>query len=376
MSCPTVPRAPSRAARSNDVRCVSIEHKLGIHASPTCVMAYGESGEGAVGYLIGEVNEGMRYMFTMMNIARLSVGLEGLAVAERAYQAAVAHAQERRQGRLPGEPSTEAVAIIEHPDVRRMLLTQRSHIEAMRALMYTTAWAIDLARHHPDPEERARHQELVDLLTPVSKAWSTDLGNELTSLAVQVHGGMGFIEETGVAQHYRDVRIAAIYEGTNGIQAIDLVGRKVPMRGGDVVRDFIARMRSVDGELEAAGPPDEVDPIRESLADAIDALSYATEWLVEQGGEEPLDGLAGASPYLRMFGTVAGGWLLARQAAVAHRLLDSGGDGFEPDFLRAKIATARFYAEQHLPQARGMLGAVTAGHDVLYAVEPKYLTGI
>ena len=206
ISCFIVPKfvvgADGALGERNDVKCVSIEHKLGIHASPTCVMVYGDDGDGAVGYLIGEANAGMRYMFTMMNNARLSVGLQGLSVAERAYQAALAQAQERRQGRRPGQKANETVAIIEHPDVRRMLLTQRSSIEAMRALLYLNAWAIDVGRHHADPAERERHQELADLLTPVSKAWSTDLGNELTSLALQVHGGMGYVEETGVAQHY------------------------------------------------------------------------------------------------------------------------------------------------------------------------------
>ena len=210
----------------NDVACVSIEHKMGIKASPTCVMSYGEN-DGAIGYLIGEENQGMRYMFTMMNNARLSVGLEGLSIAERAYQDALQYAQERKQGRAPGAPAGEQSLIIEHPDVRRMLLTMKSLIDAMRAIIYVCAEGIDLAAHHPDASVREANQELVDLLIPVAKGWSTDMGIDVTSLAVQVFGGMGYIEEAGVAQHYRDARITAIYEGTNGIQAMDLIGRKL-----------------------------------------------------------------------------------------------------------------------------------------------------
>ena len=236
----------------NDVRCVSIEHKLGIHASPTCVMSFGEAG-GAIGYLIGEANQGMRYMFTMMNNARLSVGVQGLSIAERAYQDALRYAQQRKQGRAIGAPPGESSPIVEHPDVRRMLLTMKAYIEAMRALLYTNAVSIDLARHHHDPAEREARRELADLLTPISNAWCTDFGFELTSVGLQVHGGMGYVEETGVAQYLRDSRIAPIYEGTNGIQAIDLVIRKLPMRGGAVVRDVVAQMEALDGELATAG---------------------------------------------------------------------------------------------------------------------------
>ncbi|HVB47535.1 MAG TPA: acyl-CoA dehydrogenase family protein, partial [Burkholderiales bacterium] len=234
----------------NAAHCASIEHKLGIHASPTCVMSYGDEG-GAVGYLVGQPNAGMRYMFTMMNNARLSVGVQGLGVAEPAYQAALAYARTRRQGRAVGAPApasghTESSLIIEHPDVRRMLLTMKAYTEAMRCLLYLNGASIDLARHHPEAGVRQASQELVDLLTPVSKAWCTDLGVELTSIAVQVHGGMGYVEETGVAQYLRDSRIAPIYEGTNGIQAIDLVTRKLPMRGGAVVKGHLAAMSALD----------------------------------------------------------------------------------------------------------------------------------
>jgi alkylation response protein AidB-like acyl-CoA dehydrogenase len=375
ISCFIVPKfvvgADGAIGEPNDVKCVSIEHKLGIHASPTCVMAFGDDGDGAVGYLIGEANAGMRYMFTMMNNARLSVGLQGLSVAERAYQGALSHAHERIQGRRPGQKATESVAIIEHPDVRRMLLTQRASIEAMRALLYRNGWAIDMARHHPDEDERARHQELVELLTPISKAWCSDLGNELTSLALQVYGGMGYVEETGVAQHYRDIRIAAIYEGTNGIQAIDLVTRKLPIRNGAAIGELIDQMRAEADAATASSEP----TIGSNLADAVEAMDEATGWLLDPGRDAD-DVLAGATPYLRMFGTVTGGWLMAQQAAAATRLLDTGGNGYDNDFLRAKVATARFYAEQLLPQARGLHGAVTAGRRDLFAIEPKYLTGV
>jgi alkylation response protein AidB-like acyl-CoA dehydrogenase len=349
----------------NDLRCVSIEHKLGIHASPTCVMSYGDAG-GAVGYLIGEANQGMRYMFTMMNNARLSVGLQGLAIAERAYQDALRYAQERRQGRAIGTPAGESSPIVEHPDVRRMLLTMKACIEAMRPLLYTNAVSIDLAQHHHDPAERKARQELVDLLTPISNAWCTDLGVELTSIGVQVHGGMGYVEETGVAQYLRDSRIAPIYEGTNGIQAIDLVMRKVPMRGGGVVADLLAQMEALDGELAGAGS--ELAGVRVGLASAVSALREATGWIMSRGLAEPNDALAGATPYLRLFGLVIGGWLLARSALASSRLLPSAG-GSDVVFLQEKIGTARFYAEQLLPQAACLLPAVTAGAGPLFQVD-------
>ncbi|MEY2458262.1 MAG: 3-(methylsulfanyl)propanoyl-CoA dehydrogenase, partial [Acidimicrobiaceae bacterium] len=234
----------------NRVKCIGIEHKLGIHGSPTCVLEYDD----AVGYLIGgEPNAGMRQMFTMMNTARLSVGLSGLAIGEVAYQQALTYATERRQGRAIGAPAGASSPIIDHADVRRMLLTMRSTVEAMRGLVYANAEGIDLARHAGAEDARVAAQELADLLTPVTKAWCTDMGTELASLAVQIHGGMGYIEETGIAQRYRDIRIAAIYEGTNGIQAMDLVGRKLPMRMGGVVKDHLQRMRDTDAELAAAG---------------------------------------------------------------------------------------------------------------------------
>ena len=343
----------------NRVDCVSVERKMGINASPTCVMAYDD----AVGYIIGEPNLGMRYMFTMMNNARLSVGLEGLALGERAYQQAVAYAHERRQGRAPGAPAGESSPIVDMPDVRRMLLTMRSQIEALRCLAYLNAESIDLARRHPDESVRVWRQELADLLTPLTKGWGTDLGVELTSLAVQVHGGMGYVEETGVAQHYRDARIAPIYEGTNGIQAMDLIGRKLPMRGGGVMRDLEAEIGRTVEELRNGG--DELAMIGDRLDAGLSALRDATEWLLTDGLANPVDALAGATPYLRMCGVVVGGWLLARSAQAASRLLADGrGDA---DFLRQKLVTTHFYVDQVLPQVHGLVPAVTAGAGDLTA---------
>jgi alkylation response protein AidB-like acyl-CoA dehydrogenase len=346
--------------RRNAVHCVSIEDKLGINASPTCVMSY----EDAVGYLIGEPNQGMRYMFRMMNTARLSVGLEGLAIGERAYQQSVAYAAERRQGRAVGAPAGQDSPIIAHPDVRRMLLTMKAQIEALRCLAYVNAECLDYAKAHPDETVRAARQELADLLTPLSKAWGTDLGVELASLAVQVHGGMGYIEETGVAQHYRDIRIAPIYEGTNGIQAIDLVGRKLGLRGGDAVRDFLAAIEATAAEGVAAGG--DLGEIGEQLAAATATLREVTEWLLANE-DDPNHGLAGATPYLRMAGIVTGGWLLTKSALAATALLAGDRDGFSDDFLRQKVVTARFYATQLLPQAAGLAPAVTAGAGDLLA---------
>ncbi len=254
---------------------------MGINASPTCVMAYDD----AVGFLIGEPNQGMRYMFKMMNVARLSVGVEGLAIGDRAYQAAVGYAKERVQGAAIGENEAPTGTIVDHADVRRMLLTMRAYIEALRGVIYLNAESIDLAERHPDEAVRTARAELADLLTPITKGWGTDLGNELASIAVQVFGGMGYIEEAGVAQHYRDIRIAAIYEGTNGIQAMDLVGRKLGLRGGDVMRDFLAAIDASADEAKAAGGV--VAEIGECLAEANAALRSATEWVMTNGSADP-----------------------------------------------------------------------------------------
>lgn len=350
----------------NDVKCLSIEHKLGIHASPTCVLQFGDNG-GAIGYLVGDENSGMRYMFTMMNQARLAVGLEGLAVADRAYQQALEYALERRQGRRPETPKGEASLIIEHPDVRRMLMTMKAYVEAMRCLVYLNAKAIDIAHHHPDESEREQGRELTDLLTPLSKGWCTDLGNELTSLGIQVHGGMGFVEETGAAQHYRDIRIAGIYEGTNGIQAIDLVGRKLNMRNGDVVFELLTQIDETVTKLNEKG----LEEIGLPLKEANESLKTASTWLLENGAGNSDAVLAGATPYLRMFGTTIGGWLMANSALSAQQLLTEATENTE--FLQAKIETARFFAQQLLPQATGLLASVTSGSDSMFAINSESL---
>jgi len=346
----------------NDVKVVSLEHKLGIHGSPTCVLAFGENA-GAVGYLIGEENRGLEYMFTMMNRERVFVACQGLAIAERAYQAAVEYARERRQGRAVGAslPPGESSPIIEHADVRRMLITMKATIEAMRCLLYITAAAADRAAYHPDPAEREASDKLDALLTPIAKVWLTDSGVEITSTALQVFGGMGYVEETGMPQYYRDARIAPIYEGTNGVQALDLVMRKLPMDGGAVVRGYLDEMRALDTELAEAGK--ELASIRENLAAAVEQLATATEWLLECAAHDALAVTAAATPYAQMFGIVIGGYYLARSAVAARRLLASG-DTAAAD----KLVTARFYAEQILPGAAARLPAVTAGSESLFAL--------
>jgi len=329
----------------NDLRVTGLEHKLGIHASPTCTMAFGEH-DACVGYLVGDEGAGMRAMFTMMNHARVNVGLQGVAIAERAYQGALAFAKERVQGRG---------RIIEYPDVRRMLMTMKANTEAIRALAYLNAAAVDRA-HAGEAEAHG----LADLLTPITKAWATDLGVELASLAVQVFGGMGYVEETGAAQHLRDARIAPIYEGTNGIQALDLVGRKLASGAWKPlfadIRDDV-RMLPTDGDLGV---------MREYLDDALGALETATVWMTGNPGSHADDVAAGATPYLRMFGVTLGGWLLAKQAVAARARL-AAGEG-DPAFLNAKVATARFFAEQMLPAATALLGPVTRGAESLFAI--------
>jgi alkylation response protein AidB-like acyl-CoA dehydrogenase len=335
----------------NDLKVVSLEHKLGIHASPTCVMSFGDEGEGATGYLIGDEQAGMRYMFTMMNNARLGVAIEGLAISERVYQQAFDFAGVRQQGRAVG--ASKESPIIAHPDVRRMLLTIKAYVEAMRGLLYTCAEASDRERYAEDPEERAAAGDLVALLTPISKAWSTDLGVELSSLGIQIHGGMGYVEETGVAQFYRDSRIAPIYEGTNGIQAIDLVLRKLPLRQGAVTADLFNRISAT-----VASAPADLSDLATGLESALDSLRTATDHLLSSLPRDPNQVLAGATPYLRMFGTVLGGWFHLRSAVAASALLVAG-DG-DAAFLNGRIGTARFYCRQLLPQATGLLPAVLA----------------
>ena len=365
ISCFLVPKHLPAAGGSpgarNDLLCVSIEHKLGIHASPTCVMSYGD-GEGALGFLVGEENGGMRAMFTMMNHARLSVGLEGVAIAERSYQQALAHAHERRQGRAPGAPAGEPSAIIDHPDVRRMLLDMRSSISAMRGLAYRNAEAIDRASHESDASQRQSADEQAALLTPLSKAWATDVGCELVSVGLQVHGGMGFIEETGSAQHYRDARIAPIYEGTNGIQAADLVGRKLSMRDGGVVRDHLAQVHTTAEALDGCG---DLAPVQQHLEAAVEATGTATEFLLNTG---PVTRLAGADAFLRMLAVTTGAAALADGALAATRLGD-------PDAAADRAVLARFFAANRLSAVPGLIAAVVEPADDLAAARQRILAG-
>ncbi len=368
LSCFIVPKRfvddDGNVGERNDVRCQSIEHKMGIKASPTCVLDYGSAGEGAVGWLLGEPNAGMRTMFTMMNNARLGVGVEGLGLAVRAYQQAVAYANERQQGRAVGAPAGTRSLIVEHPDVRRMLLTMKSSIEALRALCYFDAFHLDRAHHHPDDAERAASASLVELLTPLCKGWGTDLAVELTSLAVQVHGGMGYIEETGVAQHYRDAKITQIYEGTNGIQAMDLVGRKLGLDGGAVFADLLGRVRATATALEDGD--DRLAAISTRLVEAADVVERAAGWLAANGLADVNDALTGATPFLTMCSRLVGGWLLGAEAVAASERIASGtGD---QAFNEAKVATAQFFADNVLSTVGGLEGSVRSGAAGLFAV--------
>jgi len=345
-------KADGMPGERNDVYCVSIEHKLGIHGSPTAVLAFGDHG-GAIGTLVGEENRGLEYMFIMMNAARFNVGLEGLGDAERAYQRAVAYARERVQGTEVGVRGGPKVPIIQHPDVRRMLMSMRARIEAMRALAYVVAAAQDHAHSNPDEAARKQAQAFADLMIPVVKGWSTESAIDIASLGVQVHGGMGYIEETGAAQHLRDARITAIYEGTTAIQANDLIGRKIAREKGVTINAVIAEMRTaaaqLDGELAAIGA-------RQSAA--VDALEKAVFWLVANFASQPKAAHAGAVPFLHLLGIVAGGWQMGRAAVIARGKRASGDN--DP-FWAAKLATTRFYADHFLSQAAGLAEAVVDG---------------
>ncbi len=351
-----IPDANGQPGVRNDVQCLSIEHKLGIHASPTCVMAFGQQ-DGAVGYLVGEANRGLEYMFVMMNAARLSVGLEGYAVAERAFQQAADWARTRVQGKPPVAAASGPAPIIHHPDVKRMLLTMKSQVEAMRALGLYTAWNLDLGSGHPDAARRAAAQARGELLIPIVKGWSTENGIDIASLGIQVHGGMGYIEETGAAQPLRDVRITTIYEGTTGIQSNDLVGRKVGRDRGAALDALIADMQR---EIAALGAGDaSVAIAKQAAAEAVAQLATATATILEAMSKSPERAYAVSVPFLKLCGFVMGGWLLAKSADVAARRLAAGD--VDREFLAGKLATARFYAEQVLPQALGLARVVTGG---------------
>ena len=390
ISCFLVPKylpgATGGIGARNDLRCVSIEHKLGIHASPTCVMSYGDEG-GAVGYLLGEENAGMACMFTMMNYARLSVGLEGVAIAERAYQQALAYANERRQGRAPTAAAGQDSAIVEHPDVARMLLDMRATTSAMRGLAYRNAEAIDRSIHSAESGERRAAAERAALLTPLTKAWASDMGCELTSLGLQIHGGVGYVEETGAAQHYRDARIAPIYEGTNGIQAADLVSRKLAMRSGAVVKEHLQGIRATVAALDRAdsgssgatdtggGPIPGSDgaggsgmtPVKRHLAAAVDATDEAGRWLLSAS---PAQALAGSAAYLRMLSVTTGGAALADGALAA---CDSAR-GVSAAHAADRTVLARFFASTRLAAVPGMLPAVTEPADDLAAAAARILS--
>ncbi len=336
----------------NDVFCVSIEHKLGIHGSPTAVLAFGDNG-GAIGTLVGEENRGLEYMFIMMNAARFNVGLEGLGDAERAYQRAVMYAKDRVQGTEVGVRGGPKVPIIKHPDVRRMLMSMRARIEAMRALAYVTAAAQDHAHNNPDEAARKQGQAFADLMIPVVKGWSTESAFDIASLGVQVHGGMGFIEETGAAQHLRDARITTIYEGTTAIQANDLIGRKIAREKGVTIKGVIAEMRAaatlLDGDLAGIG-------MRQSAA--VDALERAVFWIVDNFSSDPKAAHVGAVPFLHLLGIVAGGWQMGRAAVIARA--KAALDDSDP-FWAAKLVTTRFYADHFLTQAAGLADSVVTG---------------
>ncbi len=343
----------------NDVKCASIEHKLGIHASPTAVMSFGEAG-GAVGYLVGEENRGLEYMFTMMNNARLAVGLEGVAVAERAYQQAAAYAKERVQGKVAQKEGK--LPILHHADVQRMLMLMKTQTEAMRALAYVAAAQGDIAQKHSDETTRVSSQKRIDFLTPIVKAWSTELAIEIASLGVQVHGGMGYIEETGAAQHLRDARITTIYEGTTGIQAGDLLGRKIIRDDGQEARRLLLEIQACADECQKNSNIN-IQMIGTELKQSIQFLEKALNWLIKTHAHHPQATLAGAYPLLKSFGVVCGAWLLAKSALILEK--DAGPD---QSFASQKIASAVFYMHEVLPQVEGLVRTICAGESVVKAM--------
>jgi 3-(methylthio)propanoyl-CoA dehydrogenase len=349
----------------NDAKCVSLEHKLGIHGSPTAVMQYGDAG-GAIGYLVGEENRGLEYMFIMMNLARFGVGLQGIGIAERAYQRAVAFARERVQSRDVGAPKNPSVPIIRHPDVRRMLLRMRSQTEAARALAMATAFAMDLVDSTDDVETKKANQAFVDLMIPIVKGWSTEMSLEVTSLGVQVHGGMGFVEETGAAQHMRDARITTIYEGTTAIQANDLIGRKMAREGGTTAKNLINAMRmfadSLDGESHV-----HLKAAQKRLREGIDAMARAIEFNLTNFNSNVRACFAGSVPMVKLFGIVCGAWALARVSVeAAHR---SAANHADKAFYEAKLATLRFYVDTMIPEAIAAADTIVNGAEGTMALE-------
>jgi hypothetical protein len=367
--------AQGRPGARNDVFCTSVEHKLGIKASPTAVLLYGDGkfpvaapgggapAAGAIGWLVGEENRGLEYMFVMMNAARFAVGMQGVAIAERAYQKAVQYARDRVQSRAV-EGSSGPVAILRHPDVRRMLMTMRALTEGARSLAYVAAASYDAAHASPDAGVRAENQAFYEFLVPIVKGFSTEMSLEVTSLGVQVHGGMGFIEETGAAQFYRDARILTIYEGTTAIQANDLIGRKTVRDGGRSAQGVLGRVRETIAALPADG---ELGAIRARLVEGADAMGAAIAWFADHGKADPRATYAGSVPYLMLCGTVLAGWQLARAAQRAAELVAAGAD--DAAFLRAKLATARFYADHLLSRAASYRTAIVEGAAGTLALE-------
>jgi alkylation response protein AidB-like acyl-CoA dehydrogenase len=348
----------------NDVRCVSTEHKLGIHASPTCVLAFGDNA-GATGWLVGEENRGLEYMFITMNAARYSVGIEGIGLSERAYQRALRYARDRIQGTEAGSGKRERVSILRHPDVRRMLMEMKAYTEAMRALACVVGAAIDVSHAHADASVRAAKQKFVDLMIPVVKGWSTETAIHVASIGVQVHGGMGFIEETGAAQHLRDARITAIYEGTTCIQALDLIGRKVARDGGTTIREMIMAIHDVEVRIRNRND-EQLTAIANQLSRSTASLEVAVDFIVANYGSDIRKAAAGAVPFLELVGIVAGGWQMARAADVALTHLASG-DG-DKTFYQGKLLTARFYADHILPRSEALAHCVVNGADAALAM--------
>ena len=355
----------------NDVYCTGVEHKLGIHASPTCTMTFGDN-DGAIGYLIGEENRGLNCMFTMMNNARLSVGIQGVAIAERAFQQALEFAQERRQGKANAwsgieQVPNEMMPIIVHPDVRRMLMTMKSMTAAARAICYMTGIEIDRSHAGDDEDKKAAARGRANILTPIAKSFSTDIGVDVASLGVQVHGGMGFVEETGAAQHLRDARIAPIYEGTNGVQAIDLITRKLGQNGGEDVRSLIADLRDIAEQVMAVNEP-EFGRMGYRINEAVNELEEATDWMLQALQSDMAEALASATPYQKLFGLAAGGTWLGKGALIA-RASETG------DLPVGTVATARYFAENHLVEVEALRKTVTGGADALISVSLEELVG-
>lgn len=346
----------------NDVYAVSLEHKLGIHASPTCVMSYGDNG-GAIGYLVGQENKGLAHMFTMMNDARLGMGLQGVAIADRAYQHALAYARDRVQGAVPGIEGR--ATILHHPDVRRMLMLMRTMTEAMRAVAYVAAGEIDFSHHSTSEGQKSFHQQRLDLLVPIAKGWCTEVTQEIASLGIQVHGGMGFVEETGAAQYFRDARIATIYEGTTGIQAMDLVGRKILRDQGEGMKQLLSEMEAFANDLGTANA--NVATLQKPLMEALDALKAGTTYLLEGSLSNPQLPGAVAFNLLMLMGTVFGGYQMVRAAAAAQEKLDEGNG--DTSFYQAKLITTQFYCDQILPRAQSHLAAILSGPESIMSLE-------